>query len=1143
MLRQTPVATPMTARRAAPTSPVDPVSDAPAADALTERSSAAKRASSELGPIIKSKIQPPALRPTTLTRQRLIDQLREATSHRLTLLIAEAGYGKTTLLADFARVSGIRTMWYRLDANDADVVDWVSYLIAAARTLGAQFGQATENLIRESATGGPPPEAFVASLISDLTDLEACPTLLVFDDFQAVDQIPGALELIARLARDAPPWLRLLISSRTQPAVEFGRLAMAGDLAELHTDDLRFVDSEIADLFSNSFGIPLDQDVLTTLGARTMGWAASLQLFYGSIRGRPPSDVRTISRALSGATNPVYAFLAQEVLTNVSPSVRSFLIRASLLDRIATTEVTALLADWDPAPDASKSRSLIEEADRVGLLTSSSISSDARQMHPLQRDFFLELLQQEDDSAIRAMNLRVARAISDEDPLSAAHYFAQAGNNTEAMDAIDRSLIETIGSGRWGMASRLVTELGTVPAGPAVAAIRARQLMADGNLAGAAVLLNSSDVRSAAPDVRAVFRHTSLSLGWRLGDQQRMLRDLNAINVDEETPSILKDIARVLLDASPFVTAPTPLPALGKRLSEMADAMATEKLTLYSAIALHDSTLAYLSAGELDKALEVGAQALERFANLTFFAVEQLSTHTALAVCEMELGHVSNAKAHQRAALASGREMVDVPAELALLDLILGDTTQAGELAARAQSLQHQNQSDAVADALLACALAFAEFRTNLPLAIELLQSANFDNPMELGYALQRDVLLAQSLLLQGRENDATHLIDRATKQSRARGARRSEVRLALLDAIARRDKGDFEAAVRVAHKTGALAALELADAIVSRIELLSPLPDVVGKSIVDYPDRWLPLIRRRLEEGGTPEARVAAALLDEFGTAEDVGRLRAFAKTYVKKGPSRSLGRALARRTSPPLHIEDLGPVALAIDGREVKVATIRRKSAAVLMYLITRPRFSANREQAIDAIWPDADPDSAINNLNQALFFLRRQIDPWYEDDLSVEYIELQGDLVWLDADLVYSDSAQFLQQAQLLRSDSSKLSTLLSSYRGQFAPEFEYEEWAMPWRGRVHATFLEIAHSICDDLVNRGDLAAARDVAGHVLRVDPIATDIELKLVWIYGRMGMISAANSLYRRLQMQDESEGLRLAPLPELLRGPLPPHQ
>jgi DNA-binding SARP family transcriptional activator len=436
--------------------------------------------------------------------------------------------------------------------------------------------------------------------------------------------------------------------------------------------------------------------------------------------------------------------------------------------------------------------------------------------------------------------------------------------------------------------------------------------------------------------------------------------------------------------------------------------------------------------------------------------------------------------------------------------------------------------------------LAVAEFRTNAPRAIELLRSANFDNPMELGYALERDALLAQALLLDGRDVEALDLITVAMSQARSRGARRAEVRLAVLHAISRRDKADFDAAISVAQKASALAALELADAIVSRIELLSPLPEAVKSSIAAHPKRWLPAIRRRLEEGGTPEARIAAGLLDEFGTVEDVGRVRAYAKTYVRKGPSRSLGRALARRTSPLLHVRDLGPAALVIDGRNVRLATIRRKSAAVLLYLVTRPRLSANREQAIDALWPEADPESAINNLNQALFFLRRQIDPWYEDDLSVEYIELQGDLVWLDPDLVRAESAQFLECAQKQRERPVELVDLVHSYNGQFAPEFEYEEWAMPWRTRVHATFLDLANSVCGYMVERGDMPGARDLAGHVLRVDPSASDMELKLVWIYGRMGMTSAASSLYRRLQAQDDADGLPTRPLSELLGGPFP---
>ena len=171
MFRQTPVAPQMTTRRA----PAAHVADSTDVQKASVR--AAKLASTELGPIIKSKIQPPALRATTLTRQRLIDQLREATSHRLTLLIAEAGYGKTTLLADFARVSGIRTLWYRLDANDADVVDWANYLLAAVREHDPEFGAATVALLKEIRTGGPPKDAFISSVISELQALDARPNV------------------------------------------------------------------------------------------------------------------------------------------------------------------------------------------------------------------------------------------------------------------------------------------------------------------------------------------------------------------------------------------------------------------------------------------------------------------------------------------------------------------------------------------------------------------------------------------------------------------------------------------------------------------------------------------------------------------------------------------------------------------------------------------------------------------------------------------------------------------------------------------------------------------------------------------------------------------------------------------------------
>jgi len=154
MYRQSVVAPPMTARREARPDSSREGAAIDGVDACTREPKENRGLPPvELGPIIKSKIQAPALRTSTLSRPRLIDQLRQATSRRLTLLIAEAGYGKTTLLADFASQSGIRTLWYRLDSTDADIITWTNHLIAAVRETEPGFGEATLRLMTELATG------------------------------------------------------------------------------------------------------------------------------------------------------------------------------------------------------------------------------------------------------------------------------------------------------------------------------------------------------------------------------------------------------------------------------------------------------------------------------------------------------------------------------------------------------------------------------------------------------------------------------------------------------------------------------------------------------------------------------------------------------------------------------------------------------------------------------------------------------------------------------------------------------------------------------------------------------------------------------------------------------------------------------
>ena len=112
-------------------------------------------------------------------------------------------------------------------------------------------------------------------------------------------------------------------------------------------------------------------------------------------------------------------------------------------------------------------------------------------------------------------------------------------------------------------------------------------------------------------------------------------------------------------------------------------------------------------------------------------------------------------------------------------------------------------------------------------------------------------------------------------------------------------------------------------------------------------------------------------------------------------------------------------------------------------------------------------------------------------------------------------------------------------LETYGGQFCPEFEYEDWAIGWRSRLHALYLELANRSLDRAIQI-DLKVARDVALLTLSVDPTAEEIERKLVWIFWHLGSRSAAATQFERLAAAERADGVDPMPLQELVDGPCP---
>ena len=254
-------------------------------------------------PIQPGKIQAPALRDETLARVRLLDWLDVKIHSRVVFLIADAGYGKTTLLADFSRRTRLRTIWYRIDEEDRDWVGFLAHLVSAGREFDPEFAPRTAAILRSLEPGGPTREDAIETFLEELPSIATDGAALILDDFHLAEESPD-IRLIAReIVARGPERLSVVFASRRLPSVPVAKLRSLGEVAELGIAELRFSDAEMEQLFRETYGRPLEPDVLTELALRTEGWAASLTLVQAALRARSPAETRSFVRGgvLTGA--------------------------------------------------------------------------------------------------------------------------------------------------------------------------------------------------------------------------------------------------------------------------------------------------------------------------------------------------------------------------------------------------------------------------------------------------------------------------------------------------------------------------------------------------------------------------------------------------------------------------------------------------------------------------------------------------------------------------------------------------------------------------------------------------------------------------------------------------------------------------
>jgi LuxR family maltose regulon positive regulatory protein len=380
--------------------------------------------------LLATKLHVPRAQPGFVPRRRLVEALGDGLARGRVLVCAPAGFGKTALLADWARGGGRPVAWLGLDGGDSDPARFWRYVVAA-------LDRARPGLAGRM---GPLPsrsfEGLVTALINELAaDPGPDDVLLILDDYHLVDSGP-VHESVAFLLENLPPGLRVVVSGRADPPLPLARLRARSQLAELRAADLRFTSQEAAALLGEAAGPGLSGRAAAALTARTEGWAAGLRLAGLSLRGH--ADAAGFVAAFSGSHRFVLDYLADEVLDGQPGQVRAFLLETSVLERLSGELCDAVTG-------RAGSQAMLQDIERAGLflLPLDEVRGWWR-YHHLFADLLRARLQAEQPGRVQALH-RAAAAWCDEHDLAddAVRHALATGDTAWAARLIERH-VETL---------------------------------------------------------------------------------------------------------------------------------------------------------------------------------------------------------------------------------------------------------------------------------------------------------------------------------------------------------------------------------------------------------------------------------------------------------------------------------------------------------------------------------------------------------------------------------------------------------------------------------------------------------------------------------------------------------------------------
>ena len=1020
----------------------------------------------------------------------------------VTLITANAGSGKTTLVSDFLSKQETAYVWYQLDQADADLSTFLGYVAYGIQQRVANFGEGLFAYLQQSSELARQPERAADVFLNEILEGIEQPLIIVLDDYHHLGSDTQVHAVLDRLIAYLPEVIHLVIISRETPPLTLARLRSQNAIAFIDRDDLLFTQEETQELFRKVFGLALTAEQLREYGERTHGWITALQLVRQVAQRRPlaEADKQVDPLAvLRHSERDIFEYFAEEVFAQEKPEVQQFLMRIALLDRIDLDTCARLFAEARPAnvlPALVRGNVFITVAsDRTG---------EEYRLHPLFQSFLRRRLRSEIGlAAVAAEHTRFANFFLEAGAWeSAVRHLIDAEDFDQAAEIIGRHGDAWIASGKLGALSSLAEALPApaLEAHPRVLSYRAEVARLRGDFETAQNLFRRAinGLHSRADNLgEAEALHALGAIAGRRGDNDAAFEYLDrAIELSPANSVVRTKCANTrgicYVTKGEWAAAERDFRAALQSAEEQHDERHARLIT-------HNLGLPAMMRGDFGDALRWLGRMLHSDGKLPPIP-QEATAHLNIARCHLYRGELEKSEHHLDLALA-GCQLFNMVGQLGEALEAYGNLyRERGDLARAAESYERAERSYADAGIDLANVELWEER------ALMMLKAGDAARARA-----QIDRLLERR---PPDQNPIGHFTARLTRGRILLASREHE-----------KARTDFEAALNYFREQGlyyydaqACMGLAVCDQATSReplpLENLRRALDLAARYDYDY---WL-----RQEMAAYPEV---------FSSEEAQDLLPADLRGAPTPAPAPQVVIAAAQVSEPAplvdLTISMLGSIDIFRDRARPFAADAwtTRRSRDILCFIASRPHRRVPKDSIVDTFWRDVDLQTIEKNFHPTMSHIRKALNS--KQPLKQNFLVYRDGEYQLNSEFSYRiDTEQFdrfIADAEVARRERNfdqcigLYEEAIALYRGEFM-QGSYDDWVEQQRGYYQEQYLRMLESLAAVAEKKQEFMRAMDLAQRILRDDPFREDIHCLVMRAQAALG---------NRVAVKEQFEALR----------------